>query len=78
MSEIKYKGGVGNSIELNYSQHYLMANIQIDWGEVINLMRDLIDDPNGLQSLRYFDDEIEEIRQTLNYLVEPEKEEKNV
>ena len=78
MSEIKYKGGVGNSIELNYSQHYLMANIQIDWGEVINLMRDLIDDPNGLQSLRYFDDEIEEIRQTLNYLVELEEEEENV
>ena len=78
MSEINYKGGVGNSIELNYSQHYLVANIQIDWGGVINLMRDLIDDPNGLQSLRYFDDEIEEIRQTLNYLVEPEEEEENV
>ena len=78
MSEINYKGGVGNSIELDYSQHYLRANIQIDWGEVINLMRDLIDDPNGLQSLRYFDDEIEEIRQALNYLVEPEEEKKNV
>lgn len=78
MSEINYNGGVGNSIELDYSQYYLRANIQVDWGEVINLMRDLIDDPNGLQSLRYFDDEIEEIRQALNYLVEPEEEEKNV
>ncbi len=78
MSEINFKGGNGNSIEMNYSHGYLIANLQIDWGEVICLMRNLVNSNDGLQCIRLFDDEIEEIRNVLNYLVEPEEEKKDV
>ena len=68
MDELKFVGGNGNSIKLDYSRGFLGAEIQIDWGEVICLMRNLINNEAGLQCLCLYDDAIEEIREVLNYL----------
>ena len=32
MDELKFVGGNGNSIKLDYSRGFLGAEIQIDWG----------------------------------------------
>ncbi len=68
MDELKFVGGNGNSIKLDYSRGFLGAEIQIDWDEVICLMRNLLKSDTGLQSLCLYDDAIEEIQAVLNYL----------
>lgn len=68
IDELKFVGGNGNSIKLDYSHGFLGAEVQIDWGEVICLMRNLVNNDVGLQCLCLYDDVIEEIREVLNYL----------
>lgn len=68
MDELRFIGGNGNSIKLDYSRGFLGAEIQIDWGEVICLMRNLVNSDTGLQCLYLYDDAIEEIQAVLNYL----------
>lgn len=65
-NEIFFTGGNGSGFNIRHSHGYCNTEVQVDWGEIICLMRQLLMDDSGCQCLNLYKDTIDEIRIALN------------